>query len=294
MSRQDPTRLASASDDGTVRIWSISHEASVATIPCGANVCSVQWNPGSAHLLALGAANCWAAVYDVRHLAKPLCQVRAVFGGGKGGGHEGEARRRRTHEEGSEAGRRRQERGGQGASKPGGGGGGGGRRDEAWVAGGEAEPARVLRALCCAQVAHSKAVSYVRHLPGGSELLTGSTDNAVRRWELPAVQRVLSGGAASGGGAAAAAGDAAGTAAAEGLLGGGRRVSSSDGRGAGSGGVGAPRCSMVYRGHLNERNFVGLSVSSEGYVACGSEDNSVVCYHQVSVGVWGGRLVVAA
>ena len=29
---------------------------------------------------------------------------------------------------------------------------------------------------------------------------------------------------------------------------------------------------------MNERNFVGLSVTPDGYIACGSEDNSVYTY----------------
>ena len=32
-------------------------------------------------------------------------------------------------------------------------------------------------------------------------------------------------------------------------------------------------------GHTNERNFVGLSVNSDGYLACGSESNEVFAYH---------------
>ena len=35
----------------------------------------------------------------------------------------------------------------------------------------------------------------------------------------------------------------------------------------------------TYRGHVNERNFVGLSVDGDGYLATGSEDNSVVVYY---------------
>ncbi len=35
----------------------------------------------------------------------------------------------------------------------------------------------------------------------------------------------------------------------------------------------------VLRGHVNEKNFVGLSVSPEGYIACGSETNQVFAYH---------------
>lgn len=33
-------------------------------------------------------------------------------------------------------------------------------------------------------------------------------------------------------------------------------------------------------GHVNEKNFVGLSVTPDGYIACGSEDNSVYAYYK--------------
>ncbi|KAF5833547.1 hypothetical protein DUNSADRAFT_10078 [Dunaliella salina] len=41
-----------------------------------------------------------------------------------------------------------------------------------------------------------------------------------------------------------------------------------------------PACLTTYAGHLNERNFVGLSASQEGYLACGSETNEVYCYYK--------------
>lgn len=31
---------------------------------------------------------------------------------------------------------------------------------------------------------------------------------------------------------------------------------------------------------MNEKNFVGLSVTRDGHIACGSEDNSVYAYHR--------------
>jgi hypothetical protein len=37
----------------------------------------------------------------------------------------------------------------------------------------------------------------------------------------------------------------------------------------------------TFRGHKNEKNFVGLSVNNE-YIACGSETNEVFAYHKVS------------
>lgn len=42
-----------------------------------------------------------------------------------------------------------------------------------------------------------------------------------------------------------------------------------------------PTCTMTYAGHVNERNFVGLSASQDGYLACGSETNEVYCYFKV-------------
>jgi WD40 repeat protein len=36
----------------------------------------------------------------------------------------------------------------------------------------------------------------------------------------------------------------------------------------------------TFRGHTNEKNFVGLTVNSE-YIACGSETNEVFVYHRV-------------
>ncbi|EPZ32266.1 hypothetical protein O9G_003410 [Rozella allomycis CSF55] len=35
----------------------------------------------------------------------------------------------------------------------------------------------------------------------------------------------------------------------------------------------------TYKGHFNERNFVGLSINND-FIACGSENNSVYCYHR--------------
>ena len=36
----------------------------------------------------------------------------------------------------------------------------------------------------------------------------------------------------------------------------------------------------MHAGHVNEKNFVGLSVTPDGYLACGSEDNSVYAYYK--------------
>ncbi|KAJ0609382.1 putative transcription factor WD40-like family [Helianthus annuus] len=38
-------------------------------------------------------------------------------------------------------------------------------------------------------------------------------------------------------------------------------------------------CALTFRGHTNEKNFVGLSVA-DGYIACGSETNEVFAYYR--------------
>ena len=102
---------------------------------------------------------------------------------------------------------------------------------------------------------HQRAVSYVRFLEGGQGLVSASTDNSVRLWDL-------SGGEAAAGGAS--------TSFIRGGLSGG-----------GAAAVPEPRLSLTFTGHQNERNFVGLSISPSGFIACGSENNRVYCYHKV-------------
>lgn len=46
-----------------------------------------------------------------------------------------------------------------------------------------------------------------------------------------------------------------------------------------SSGLSTNACSLTLRGHTNEKNFVGLSVS-DGYIACGSETNEVYAYYR--------------
>ncbi|WOK99359.1 hypothetical protein Cni_G08071 [Canna indica] len=46
-----------------------------------------------------------------------------------------------------------------------------------------------------------------------------------------------------------------------------------------SNGISDNSCCLTLKGHTNEKNFVGLSVS-DGYIACGSETNEVYAYHR--------------
>ncbi|KAJ7534145.1 hypothetical protein O6H91_13G081800 [Diphasiastrum complanatum] len=72
-SHADPTKLASGSDDGCVKLWSINQEASICTIRMKANICCVQFPANSAHLLAFGSADYKIYCYDLRHTRLPLC-----------------------------------------------------------------------------------------------------------------------------------------------------------------------------------------------------------------------------
>jgi WD40 repeat protein len=72
-SRADPTKLASGSDDGTVKLWSINQESSIGTIKTKANVCCIQFPPDSGHLLTFGSADYKIYCYDLRTTRQPLC-----------------------------------------------------------------------------------------------------------------------------------------------------------------------------------------------------------------------------
>ncbi len=87
----------------------------------------------------------------------------------------------------------------------------------------------------------NRAVSYVRFM-GPNSLVAASTDNAIRVWDVEEALQAGSGGPSAGGVAL------------------------------------PPRC--VFSGHKNERNFVGLSATDDGYIVTGSEDNSIHTYYK--------------
>lgn len=72
-SQADPTKLASGSDDGSVKLWSINQEGSIGTIKTEANVCCVQFPGDSAHLIAFGSADYKVYCYDLRNIRAPWC-----------------------------------------------------------------------------------------------------------------------------------------------------------------------------------------------------------------------------
>lgn len=72
----DPTKLASGSDDGTVRVFSTTTKEATCTIQNHANVCSVRFHPTAPHLLAIGSANHKIHCYDLRQLNNPLLTLQ--------------------------------------------------------------------------------------------------------------------------------------------------------------------------------------------------------------------------
>ncbi|CAN8259265.1 unnamed protein product [Cochlearia groenlandica] len=75
ISSADPTLLASGSDDGTVKLWSINQGVSIGTIKTKANVCCVQFPSDSGRSLAFGSANHKVYYYDLRNPKIPLCTM---------------------------------------------------------------------------------------------------------------------------------------------------------------------------------------------------------------------------
>lgn len=51
--RTDPSMLVSGSDDGKVKVWCTRQESSALTLDMRANICSVKFNPGSSHQIAV-------------------------------------------------------------------------------------------------------------------------------------------------------------------------------------------------------------------------------------------------
>ncbi|RYR10438.1 hypothetical protein Ahy_B05g078887 isoform C [Arachis hypogaea] len=68
-----PTKLASGSDDCSVKLWNINERNSLGTIGNVANVCCVQFSAHSSHLLAFGSADYSTYCFDIRNLRSPWC-----------------------------------------------------------------------------------------------------------------------------------------------------------------------------------------------------------------------------
>ncbi|CAE5960087.1 unnamed protein product [Arabidopsis arenosa] len=74
-SSADPTLLASGSDDGSVKLWSINQGVSIGTIKTKANICCVQFPSESGRSLTFGSADHKVYYYDLRNPKLPLCTM---------------------------------------------------------------------------------------------------------------------------------------------------------------------------------------------------------------------------
>ncbi|KAK4744137.1 hypothetical protein SAY87_010449 [Trapa incisa] len=75
ISTADPMMLASGSDDGSIKLWSINQAPSIATIKTKANICSVKFAPDSGRTIAFGSADHKIYYYDLRNSKFPLCTL---------------------------------------------------------------------------------------------------------------------------------------------------------------------------------------------------------------------------
>ena len=106
---------------------------------------------------------------------------------------------------------------------------------------------------------HSRAVSYVRWL-SASSLVTASTDATLALWQLPGPQATAAAAAPAGVTAAADQPQAA------------VALSTSGGSSSSAAAAVLSQPFKRFRGHQNQKNFVGLAVRPEdGLLACGSE-----------------------
>ncbi|BBN02778.1 protein MpRUP [Marchantia polymorpha subsp. ruderalis] len=76
-SKLAPTLSASASGDGTVRVWKRGSEKSVVVIrpPSGNSVCCAEFSPASEYLIAMASADCNVYLYDLRKSGSPLLKL---------------------------------------------------------------------------------------------------------------------------------------------------------------------------------------------------------------------------
>lgn len=75
-----PNLCASASDDGTVRLWGgpcLGQAAGVVRVPSAAPVCGAQLSPFDEHALAVACSDHQVYVYDLRRPERALWELRA-------------------------------------------------------------------------------------------------------------------------------------------------------------------------------------------------------------------------
>ncbi|CAA7408676.1 unnamed protein product [Spirodela intermedia] len=74
-SQGEPTKLASGSDDCSVKLWSIKEKNCISSIRTVANICCVQFSSSSSHLLSFGSADYKVYCYDLRNTRIPWCTL---------------------------------------------------------------------------------------------------------------------------------------------------------------------------------------------------------------------------
>ncbi len=75
--RLQPSLTASASEDGTVKLWQAQNTSHMTiTLPRGAAACSVDFSPADAHILGVAAADTCAYLYDIRRADEPMRVLR--------------------------------------------------------------------------------------------------------------------------------------------------------------------------------------------------------------------------
>lgn len=268
-SQRVPHLVASAGDDGAARLWAgRGLSECVATLRPNASgkasVCSVDFSAQCDHLLALAASDRCAYLYDTRYLRDPLAVLRhharpvsyiRFFGAGPGGCQ----RLVTASTDGSVAlWDLPSALAGEGPALA----------AQQQAAGGCSGPAAVAQQLqrqqhqllqlgggCTAAGSPFSSVAG----GGGSSSSSGSR-SPPWQYALPA--------STDSGGATPRSSSFSATAASS----------------AGAGAAGGPSLGLppwrVFRGHRNERNFVGLTVRpEEGLVACGSETSRAYVYH---------------
>ncbi|KAI8391707.1 WD40-repeat-containing domain protein, partial [Radiomyces spectabilis] len=76
ISRTNPDIMASASDDATVKIWSMNQSRSIYTFTEKSNVCSVHFGPHDHHQLMVGSADSNIRWYDTRWTRDALLTLK--------------------------------------------------------------------------------------------------------------------------------------------------------------------------------------------------------------------------
>lgn len=76
ISKLDPSRIASTSDDCKVKIWTMNKKTSVMTIDVRANGCAIAFSPTNVNQFAVGAADHRIHLFDMRKPHLPIASLK--------------------------------------------------------------------------------------------------------------------------------------------------------------------------------------------------------------------------